>query len=89
METHNMITTTFNVTNKNVIVITDIVDCQSNDVSLWTDENVFTKSSGRPIGSTCQAKTNFNNVLKKAVTDATIFFKKEKDEAKKTINILK
>lgn len=81
MESYNKNINTNN--NNNNLVVPDIVVEKSDDVSSLTDEIGVSKSGGRPKGSTCEAKNNYNNILNKAITDAAILFKLEKEAAEK------
>jgi hypothetical protein len=81
MESHNKHLATCCNNNNNVIVIPDKVIENSDDVSSLTDEIAVSNSGGRPKGSTCDAKNNYKNMLNKAITDAAILFKLEKEAA--------
>jgi hypothetical protein len=52
----------------------DIAD----NVSPITDESRLIKNAGRPKGTTCSAKANYNSIIKKAITDAAVLFDKLK-----------
>jgi hypothetical protein len=60
----------------NVTIEIDSADSQ--DISTITDPVMENNSGGRPKGTTCAAKEQYQSVIKKAMTDAAILYQNEK-----------